>query len=97
VRAAKAAVLNARDSAAEAQGLLESVDRAAIDGASQTLINALGGNVAVDGAFGPASATEMEEVLAAADVSAPTGTSTERLLALARAYWLTQPCRVDLY
>ena len=97
VRAAKAAVLSARDSAAEARGLLDSLDRAAIDGASQTLINALGGSVAVDGAFGPASATEMDKVLAAADVSAPTGTPTERLLALAQAYWLTHPCRVDLY
>jgi len=97
VRAAKAAVLSARDSAAEARGLLDSLDRAAIDGASQTLINALGGSVAVDGAFGPASATEMDEVLAAADVSAPTGTPTERLLALAQAYWQTHPCRVDLY
>ena len=27
----------------------------------------------------------------------PTGTPTERLLALAQAYWQTHPCRVDLY
>jgi TPR repeat protein len=97
VRAAKAAVLNGEDSAAQARDLLATLDRKAIDGAAQTLVNALGGSIEIDGAFGQASATEMEKVLAAAGLEAPEGTPTERLLALARAHWLGEPCRVDLY
>ena len=45
-RAAKAAVLNGEDSAAEARRLLATLDAPAIDGAAQSLVNALGGNVA---------------------------------------------------
>ena len=63
----------------------------------QSLVNALGGNVEVDGAFGPASVTEMQRVLGPAAVDAPQGTPTERLLALARSYWQGEPCRIDLY
>ena len=97
VRAAKAAVLNGEDSATEAQSLLATLDRPAIDGAAQTLVNALGGTIVVDGAFGPASATEMARVLAAVGMPVPEGTPTERLLGLARVYWRVEPCRVDLY
>jgi hypothetical protein len=57
-------------------------------------VNALGGTIEVDGDFGPASVAEMERVLAR---EAPRGTPTERLLALARAYWQGEACRIDLY
>jgi hypothetical protein len=60
------------------------------------MVNELGGNLSVDGAFGPASAAEMARVLAAAGVAVPAGGPTDRLLGLARAYWLAHPCRTDL-
>ncbi|HRO12636.1 MAG TPA: tetratricopeptide repeat protein, partial [Amaricoccus sp.] len=97
IRAAKAAVLSGRDSAAEAQSLLATLDTEAIDGAAQMLVNGLGGEIAVDGAFGPASVAEMQRALAAAGLAPPQGTPTDRLLTLARAYWQDEPCRVDLY
>ncbi len=97
VRAAKAATLNGADSAAEAESLLATLDRKAIDGAAQTLVNTLGGSITVDGSFGPASASEMEKALAITGADVPQGTPTERLLGLARVSWLRQPCRVDLY
>lgn len=97
IRAAKAAVLSGRDAAAEAQSLLATLDTEAIDGAAQMLVNALGGEIAVDGAFGPASVAEMQRALAAAGLAPPQGTPTDRLLTLARAYWQDEPCRVDLY
>jgi TPR repeat protein len=95
VRAAKAAVLAGEDSAAEARSLLATLDAEAIDAAAQSLVNELGGGIAVDGAFGPASVTEMQRVLGPA---APADADpTDRLLALARAYWQGRPCRIDLY
>ena len=97
VRAAKAAVLSGEDSAAEARSLLATLDAEAIDGAAQSLVNALGGQIEVDGAFGAASVTEMQRVLGPAAVDAAQGTPTERLLALARGYWQGEPCRIDLY
>ena len=62
-RAAKAAVLDGEDSAAEARRLLPTLDAQAIDGAAQSLLDALGGNVEVDGNFGPASVAEMQRIL----------------------------------
>jgi len=94
-RAAKAAVLDGKDSAAEARRLLAALDAEAIDGAAQSLLDALGGNVEVDGNFGPASVAEMQRILGPG--AAPATTPTERLLALARSYWQGEPCRVDLY
>ena len=97
VRAAKAAVLNGRESAAAAEEVLAGLDRKAIDGGSQGLVQALGGAVEVDGSFGPASQAEMERVLAAAGIDMPESAPSARLLALARAYWRGEPCRVDLF
>lgn len=97
LRAAKAATLRGADSAAEARALLASLPDAAKDGAAQMLINALGGQVAVDGAFGPTTRAEMERVLAAQGEPVTATTPDERLTALAAAYWKQGVFRVDLF
>jgi uncharacterized caspase-like protein/TPR repeat protein len=97
VRAAKAAVLRGADSAAEARSLLDGLPPEAVDGASQMLLNALGASVTVDGDFGASSVAEMERLLAAHGVAAPSGDPADRALALAEAYWRSTKFRVDLY
>lgn len=98
LRAAKAAALRNPEAAAEARQLLAALPPDAIDGAAQTLVNALGGQLAVDGSFGPASVAEMQRVLAAAGAPAPASDAAQdRLQALAAAWWMQQKFRVDLY
>jgi uncharacterized caspase-like protein len=98
VRAAKAAALRDEDAAAEARGLLAGLPPEAVDGAAQQLINELGGQVGVDGAFGPASVAALQQAIAAAGTAPPTSdTPADRAIALAQAYWATQKFRVDLY
>ena len=98
VRAAKAAALRDPEAAAEARSLLASLPSEAVNEAAQELVNALGGQLAVDGSFGPASVAEMQRVLAAAGAPAPSSDAAgDRLQALATAYWMQQKFRVDLY
>ncbi|MFO1144821.1 MAG: caspase family protein [Amaricoccus sp.] len=98
VRAAKAAALRNPEAAAEARTILAGLPPDAVNGAAQELVNALGGQVAIDGSFGPATAAEMQRVLAAAGAPAPASDAPlDRLLALAGAYWTEQKFRVDLY
>ena len=99
IRAAKAAALrNRRGRRRGARTLLAGLPPEAVDGAAQELVNALGGQLAVDGSFGPASVAEMQRVLAAAGAPRRRPTQpADRLHALAGAYWTQQKFRVDLY
>jgi TPR repeat protein len=97
LRAAKAASLRGADSAARGRELLADLPDSAIDSATQMLVNALGGSVAVDGDFGPGSQTEMARVLAARGETITATAPAERLTALAAVYWRQGVFRVDLY
>ncbi len=96
-RAAKAAALRGADSAAEAQGLLAGLPPAALDAAAQMLIVDLGGDLAIDGAFGPGSAAEMARVLGPDRAAAMPADPAGRAMALAASYWQQGRFRVDLY
>jgi TPR repeat protein len=96
-RAAKAASLGNAEAAASARKALDALPASARDAAAQRLINALGGSVATDGDFGPASRVEMARVLDAHGAAAPPDDPTERAVALARVYWAASKFRVDLY
>ena len=95
-RAAKAAALGNAEAAASARELLASLPVSAVDGASQKLINALGGTIEADGAFGPTSVAEMARVLAAKNAEMPPADPTERAVALASIYWENTKFRVDV-
>jgi TPR repeat protein len=97
LRAAKAAALRSPDSAAEARGLLAGLPPAALDAAAQMLVDELGGDLAVDGAFGPGSTAEMARVLGPERAAAIPADPTGRAIALAAAYWQQGRFRVDLY
>jgi TPR repeat protein len=96
-RAAKAAALGDAEAAASAREVLAALPASALDGGAQRLVNALGGAIAVDGAFGPASRAEMARVLDAHGASPPPDDPVERAVALASAYWKASKFRVDLY
>jgi TPR repeat protein len=97
LRAAKAAALRGADSAVEARGLLADLPPAALDAAAQMLVDELGGDLAVDGAFGPGSAAEMARVLGPERAAAVPADPAGRAIALAAAYWQQGRFRVDLY
>jgi hypothetical protein len=96
-RAAKAAALGNADAAAAARELLGTLPPGAIDGATERLINALGGAVPVDGTFGPAAQAEMARVVEAHGAALPPDTPIERAVGLAGIYWSASKFRVDLY
>jgi len=97
VFAAKGATLRGNNSTADAEDLLDVLSQQELDGGSQTLINELGGALAVDGAFGASSREAFEKVLAENGIDEAATDPRERLLQLARISWSKNPYRVDLF
>lgn len=95
-RAAKAVALRNAEAAASAQELLDTLPARAIDMGAQVLMTELGAEVAVDGAFGPASEEALTRLAARFGTNFPSD-RMERLTALAKVYWTTNKFRVDLY
>ncbi|MEL6572982.1 MAG: caspase family protein [Pseudomonadota bacterium] len=97
VFAAKAASLrNARAVEIALEELSYMSDRE-IDGGSQKLIAALGGDLTVDGAFGPGSRQAMDDVLARLGAGPAETDPLDRILQLAQLTWEQSSFRVDLY
>lgn len=94
---AKAATLRNPDAAENARKLLASYPPKALNGGAQKLIVELGGDVAVDGAFGPGSQEAMDAILARFDAGPAKSNPVERILQLAALSWTTSRFRVDLY
>ena len=97
VFAAKGAALTGNRYAGQAQDVLLSLSQREIDGGTQSLINSLGGDLAVDGAFGPASETALQNVLDTYGAGAAAQHPVDRILQLAALSWKQNPYRVDLY
>lgn len=97
VFAAKGATLTGNRYAGEAAEQLARLNRRELDGGSQRLIVELGGTLEVDGAFGPASQTELQSVLDRFDAGTAESDPQARLLQLAALSWRLNPFRVDLY
>ncbi|MEM8631795.1 MAG: caspase family protein [Pseudomonadota bacterium] len=97
VFAAKAAALERQADAERSRDLLSEFPASAINGGSQQLLNALGADVTVDGAFGPGSEEALAAIVATYGVSPPSGQPVDRIVSLAKIYWQTSPFRVDLY
>ncbi len=97
LRAAKAAALSGKDSAASARELLADLPVAAVNAASQRLVNEFGGEIAVDGAFGAGSRAEMKRVLDLRGEEIAETDPVERAILLAGVYWRANKFRIDLY
>lgn len=97
VFAAKGAALSNQSSSAGARELLESFSRKSLGGGAQKLILELGGEVAVDGAFGAGSQAAMDEVLSRYNAGTAETDPVERMVQLASLIWAQSPFRVDLY
>lgn len=97
VFAAKGAALTGNRFAGEARELLGLFAPQQLDGGTQRLILELGGEIAVDGAFGPSSEAAMQMLLDQYDFGLVQSDPMERLLQLASLSWQTNPFRVDLY
>ena len=97
VLAARGAVMDNEGDAEYAITQMNSMSAQTFDGGTQKLINILGGNVTVDGNFGPASEAALAEVLARYGQSLQTNDPRERLLQLARVYLAQNPIRTDIY
>ena len=97
VFAAKGATLTGNRYAGESRALLDAFAPQQIDGATQRLIIELGGEIEVDGAFGPSSEAAMQAVLDQYAFGQAQRDPMARLLQLASLSWRTNPFRVDLY
>ncbi len=97
VMAAKGTALTKNRNAQYAQQQLDAMPGNVLDGGAQRLIKALGGDIDVDGAFGPGSQSAMNEVLTRLGKGPAETDPKARILQLAQAYWETTPFRVDLY
>ena len=95
--AAKGAALTNQEASAGALNLLKGLDRKTLAGGAQKLIVELGGEVTVDGAFGPGSQAAMDAVLEQLGAGPAKTDPVERILQLATLSWTTSPFRVDLY
>ncbi|MEM7753222.1 MAG: caspase family protein [Pseudomonadota bacterium] len=95
--AAKGAALTGNRYAGEARELLNLFAPQQLDGATQRLIVELGGEITVDGAFGPSSEAALQAVLDQYDFGSAEVEPKARLLQLASLSWQTNPFRVDLY
>ena len=96
VFAAKAASLKNPEPAAEALNTLRRLDRRAVGGGTQQLMQELGVEIEVDGAFGPQSEAALNAFAAQEGVSIPSD-PVERITALAKLVWERSAFRVDLY
>lgn len=97
VFAAKGAALTGDRHAGQAREVLLSLSPRDIDGGIQSLINELGGDVAVDGAFGPSSEAALNAVLSEKGIDAGSNDPIDQILLLADLTWKANPFRVDLY
>ena len=96
LRAAKAAALRHPEAVAEARRLLDALPASDVDAGTQALMNELGADLVVDGAFGEQSQQMLNDMLSASGATPPED-RVERLVALARVFWESSPFRVDLY
>ena len=96
VRAAQAMTLSNAEAAAAAERVLAELPLSAVDAGTQALMQQLGAEVSVDGAFGPASQTALDALASEHGRTFATD-PTGRLLDLARLGWELSPFRVDLY
>ncbi|MEO1640894.1 MAG: caspase family protein [Pseudomonadota bacterium] len=94
---AQSAALTNQAAAAQSLQLLGNFPENALNGGAQKLINLLGGEVTADGAFGPASQTAMDQVLASYGAGPAETDPVARIVQLASVFWTTSPFRVDLY
>ena len=97
VFAAKGAALTGNRFAGEARELLGLFAPQQLDGGTQRLIVEFGGEIDVDGAFGPSSEAALQAVLDRYDFGTAQTDPMGRLLQLASLSWQTNPFRVDLY
>ncbi|MCP5085759.1 MAG: hypothetical protein GY952_02995 [Rhodobacteraceae bacterium] len=96
VRAGQAAALRNREAAAAAEKLLRGMSKKHLNGGAQMLLNALGEDLTVDGAFGAGSKSALARVAENASLQAPKN-PVQRLKFLAALYWQNSKFRVDLY
>ncbi|MEL6640958.1 MAG: caspase family protein [Pseudomonadota bacterium] len=97
VFAAKAATLRDERAVEIALQELSYMSDRDIDGGAQKLMVALGSDVTVDGAFGPASQAALDEVLTRLGAGPAETGAVDRILQLARLNWQQSSFRVDLY
>ena len=97
VFAAKGAALTGNRFAGQAREVLMNLSPKDIDGGIQSLINELGGDIAVDGAFGPSSEAALQAVLAGRNIDVELNDPIDQILQLADLTWKANPFRVDLY
>ena len=97
VFAARGAALTGNIYAGEAAEVLAGMSGRDIDGGAQRLIVELGGEIAVDGAFGPTSEAAYQVILDRLDAGPVRTDPQERILHLAALSWQSNPFRVDLY
>ncbi len=97
VFAAKGAALTGNGYAGEARDILLNLTQPEIDGGAQQLIADLGGEVSVDGAFGPGSEAAMQAVLDRLGAGVAKQDPIDRIMQLAALSWQSNPFRVDLY
>ena len=97
VFAAKAATLRDERAVERALEELSYLSDRDINGGTQKLILALGGDLTVDGAFGPGSQQALDAVLARLNAGPAETDPTQRILQLASLQWQQSSFRVDLY
>ena len=94
--AAKSSALSGRY-ASKSADILNDLPRKLIDGGAQRLMVDLGADLAVDGAFGPASQAELQKLLDRHNAGTAETDPMARILQLAALTWRTNPFRIDLY
>ncbi len=97
-RAGKALALNHARAGAAAVKVLDGLPGGAEDAAAQAILAALGEDIAVDGAFGPASRDALVRRATANGIPVPPGMDARaRLILAARIHFAENPVRVDLF
>ena len=96
IRAAKTAVLRDAEPAQQAMGILDGLDRRALDAASQMIIKDFIPEQEVDGVIGPKTKESIAELARKYDFEPPEDDAKARLLKLAQIYWRVNGVRIDL-
>ena len=96
VMGAKGATLTNRYGADAALQQVQSMPTKVLDGGTQRLMQSMGAEIEVDGAFGPGSQQALNALLAANGMEAAPTDPQARLLAIAALYWKLSPFRIDL-
>lgn len=95
--AALSATLSANRHTQSAAELLAQLPEEVLNGAAQRLMANLGVEIAVDGAYGPATQEAFAALLAEHSAGAPAEDAEARLRQIATLSWRANPFRVDLY